>query len=323
MFDGPQHVSGGPFPSYHFGLDAAGLTAISPLSLAGDRATAQYATDAAEYNTFFGFPLMLVIAGCTLWLWRRPAAVAAASAAAAMIILSFGPQVVIGGDRTGLPGPYALVDGLPGVSAALPGRFALAAVPLLATLLALAVHRALDLGDRSRRPSNIRLVVPLAIVAALVPIAPVPVATVERAPVPRFFTEGYWRGCAAGGGVLVPVPPPEPRHPESMRWATAAGAGFALPEGSFIGPYGDAGQASLGAFPRPTSQLLARVAETGVVPVITDLERQATAEDIAFWGAHCFVLADHPRADALRQTMVSLFGEPQQVADVQVWRVGR
>jgi hypothetical protein len=319
MFAGPQHVSGGPFPSYHFSLDAAGLTSIAPLSLAGDRAAAAYATDPAEYNAFFGAPLLLVIAGVTLWLWRRPIAVAVAAAAAGAVVLALGPQIVVGGERTGLPGPYSLIDGLPGVSAALPGRFALVAVPLFAVLIALAVDAALAGGART---AGVRLVVPLAVVAAMAPIAPVPLPTVERRAVPRFFTDGYWRGCAAGGGVLVPVPPPEPRRPESMRWAAAAGVGFALPEGSFIGPYGEGGRASLGAFPRPTSQLLARVADTGVVPEVTDLERDAAAEDVRFWGARCFVLAAQPQEAALRETMVRLFGAPQQVADVSVWRVG-
>jgi hypothetical protein len=322
MFAGPQHVSGGPFPSYHFGLDAAALTSISPLSLAGDRAAAGVGTDPAEYNAFFGAPLLLVIAGCTLWLWRRPVAVAAAGAAAGMVILAFGPQIVVGGERTGLPGPYALIDGLPGVSAAVAGRFALAAVPLFGGLIAIAIDAALAGGVRA---AGIKLLVPVALIGALAPIAPVPLPTVERQAVPRFFTEGYWRGCAAGGGVLVPVPPPEPRRPDSMRWSTAAGAGFALPEGSFIGPYGGDGRASLGAFPRPTSQLLARVADTGVVPEVTDAERAAAAEDVSYWGARCFVLAPatEPREAALRETMERLFGQPQQVADVWVWRVGR
>jgi hypothetical protein len=107
-----------------------------------------------------------------------------------------------------------------------------------------------------------------------------------------------------------------------MRWAAAAGAGFALPEGLFIGPYGGDGQASLGAFPRPTSVLLAKVADTGQVPTITDADRDAAAEDARFWGARCFVLAAQRNDGELRRTVSDLLGrDPQRVADVDVWRV--
>lgn len=318
QFAGPQHVRGGPFPSYYFGLDAASLVTISPLSLAGTGSSAKLAADAAEYNGFFGVPLLLAVAGATLWLWRRAVAVACAAAAAGMVILSLGPYLVVDGERTPLPGPFALIDGLPGLSAALPGRFALAATPLFAVVVALAVDQALAI----RTDSWIRLAVPAAVVFALVPVIPMPLPTTARPPVPRYFTEGLWRGCAGDGGVLVPVPPPEPTRPDAMRWAAAAGAGFALPEGLFIGPYGGDGQASLGAFPRPTSVLLAKVADTGQVPTITDADRDAAAEDARYWGARCFVLAAQRNDGELRRTVSDLLGrDPQRVADVDVWRI--
>ena len=140
---------------------------------------------------------------------------------------------------------------------------------------------------------------------------------------PRYFTSGLWRGCAGDGGVLVPVPLPEPRRPDSMRWAAAADVGFALPEGSFIGPYGDGGRASLGAFPRPTSLLLAQVADTGQVPAITDAQRGPTrARTPGFWGARCFVLAPQRHDAPLRETVERLLGfPPQRVADVDVWKL--
>jgi hypothetical protein len=338
QFAGPQRVRGGPFPSYYFGLDAASLITLPPLSLGGDRsAAAGLAADPAEYNGFYGIPLLLAVAGATLWLWRRPVAVAAAAAAAGMLVLALGPQLVVDGERTALPAPFTLIDGLPGLSAALPSRFALAAAPLFGVVIALAMDQATALGSGSigtgvggHRPPTprtwrvrwVRLAVPGAILLALAPVAPTPLPTQARPPVPRYFTEGLWRGCAGDGGVIVPVPPPEPRRPESMRWATAARAGFALPEGLFIGPYGGDGRASLGAFPRPTSLLLARVAETGQVPPITDAERAAANGDARFWRARCFVLAAQRNDAPLRHAMTDLLRTPpQRVADVDVWRV--
>ncbi|GIJ44832.1 hypothetical protein Val02_17180 [Virgisporangium aliadipatigenens] len=317
MFGGPQAVHGGPYPSYRYSLDAAALVEISPVSLAGDAAAAAYSPDVAELNGYFGVPLLLVILGATLWLLRRPVVIAASTAGAGLLVLALGPRLVLDGEQTDVPLPYALVDGLPVISAALPGRLALAAVPMFAALVTLAVDQALRV-----QAGWTRLVVPFAVACALAPIAPVPMRTVERPPVPRYFTQGWWRGCAgSGGGVLVPVPLPEPRRPESMRWATAAGTGFALPQGSFIGPYGPGGEASLGTFPRPTSQLLARVAETGEVPVVGDTERSAAIADALYWNARCFVLADRPHREPLRTTMNALFGPGQSIADVDVWPV--
>jgi hypothetical protein len=232
------------------------------------------------------------------------------------VVLALGPVLTVDGEQTGITLPFALIDGLPGVSAALPGRFALAAGPLFAIVIALAVDQSL------RVPvGRIRFLVPAAILLALVPLVPAPLPTDERPPVPRYFTDGLWRGCAGDGGVLVPVPPPEPGRPESMRWAAATGAGFALPEGLFIGPYGGEGRASLGGYPRPTSLLLAQVADTGQVPTITDTERAAAIEDARFWGARCFVLAAQRNDAPLRETVTDLLQQqPQRVADVDIWR---
>jgi hypothetical protein len=98
--------------------------------------------------------------------------------------------------------------------------------------------------------------------------------------------------------------------------------GFALPEGSFIGPYGDDGRASLGAFPRPTSLLLAQVADTGQVPAVTQANREDALADITFWHARCFVLAPQRHDAPLRETVAQLLGFPsQRVADVDVWKL--
>jgi hypothetical protein len=321
QFGGPQHVRGGPFPSYHFSLDAAALPGISPLSLAGAPGATRYASDPGEYNAFFGLPLLVVIVGVTIWLRRRPVIVAAAAAAVGALLLAMGPKIVVDGEPTGIPGPYALFDDLPVTSAALPGRLALIAAPLFALLLCVAIDASLHLRVR-RSQAWLPLVVPLAVIGALAPIAPLPLPTMARPPVPRYFTEGNWRGCGNNGGVIVPVPLPEPRRPETMRWATAANTGFALPGGFFIGPYGAHGQASVGTFPRPTAQLLARIADTGEVPAITDQEKARARADVAYWGARCVVLADQPNRQALHTTLDQLFGPGQRVVDVDVWRVG-
>lgn len=324
QFAGPQHVPNGPFSPRYFAADLASFTAISPMSFAGDASTDRLSTGPTEYNTYFGLPLILVAAGAVLWLWRRPVATACAITAVVMCALSLGPRLIIDGVRTDIHGPYSPLEGLPVLDSALPSRFALTAIPLIAVLLAMALDAALDRGPAADPATSTgwpRLLVPVAVIAALVPIAPTPLPTVARPPVPKFFTEGYWRTCVEPGGILVPVPPPEPVDPNSMRWAAAANVEFGLPEGWFIGPYAGGGRASIGIYPRPTSELMHRVAKTGEVPLLTDNERAMASQDLRYWGASCVVLAAQPHEPELRSMMDYLLGPGEDVAGVRVWRV--
>jgi hypothetical protein len=317
QFAGPLSVPNSPFGPWYFSSDLASFTAFSPLSLAGDESAAPLGRGHAEYNSFFGWPLVLVLVGVTVWL-RRAVAFAAAFTVAVMCALALGPRVYVFGERTGVRGPYAPLEGIPVLNGALPTRFALAAVPLICVLLALAVHESLTrVGSR-----QLRWVVPVAVLAALAPLIPEPLPTTTRPAVPRFFTEGHWRRCVQPGGVLVPVPPPNPLKPDAMRWAAATNVEFTTPEGFFIGPYADEGQASIGRYPRFISHWFTHVARTGDTPPVTDKERNDLRNDVAFWGATCLVLVDYQQnRDALQSTLTDLVGPGERIADVWVWRV--
>ncbi|MFI6259074.1 hypothetical protein ACIBCL_23640 [Micromonospora zamorensis] len=316
QFAGPQGVADGMFTPAYFSADLSSWWTISPLSVAGSDQSARLTTGPAEYNTFLGWPLLLVAAVCAIWAGRRRLVLACVVAGLVMGALSLGPEVVLGGTRTALPGPYALIGGLPVVDGALPMRFALALLPIIATLVVLAVDRALRGTGRARR------LVPLAVGAALLPIFPAPLPTAERPAVPEFVSGGHWQQCVRPGGVLVPVPLPTPKEPWPMRWATAADAAFGLPEGFFIGPYGRGGTAAMGTFKQPTSALLADVARRGDQPAIGDEQRRQAARDAEFWGASCIALADDaPHAESLRATLEQLYGPATRIADAWIWRV--
>ncbi|MGR6317283.1 hypothetical protein Q2K19_06555 [Micromonospora soli] len=315
QFAGPQGVADGMFSPDYFSADLTGWSTLSPLSVLGSDAAARLTTGPAEFNTFLGWPLLLVTAACAVWLGRRPLVIACATGALVMAVLSLGPEVVVSGERTALPAPYALLAGLPVVDGALPMRFGLAVLPLAGTVLALAVHRAL--GERG----SARRLVPLAVGAALLSVFPAPLPTTDRPPLPEFITAGHWRQCVRPGGVLVPVPTATPKDPWPMRWGTAADAAFGMPEGFFIGPYGKNGSAVMGTYKQPTSALLADVAKRGVPPAIGDEQRRQAARDIGFWGASCVALTDDaPHAETLRRTLEQLFGPGTRVADAWTWR---
>jgi hypothetical protein len=318
QFYGPQHVPNGPFNPSFFGADLAGFWTVSPLSWAGSPAAAKLVSGPAEYNTFFGVPLLVAVGAATIWLWRRPAVLAGMATALVMAALSLGPLVTVNDTPTTHAGPYRLLMGLPVIDGALPTRFALVAIPIIGYVLAAALDRALR-DDRV----GIRFAVPVIIGLALLPLVPTPLPTTNRTPVPRFFTDGGWRTCVRPGGTLVPVPLVNPADPDKMRWPAAANAEFAIPEGFFIGPYAAGGRASVGIYSRPTSQVLSRVELTGAVPPVSAAEQLVAWQDARYWHASCFVLASRGQANAgqLRQTMDALFGPGQEVADVTVWRV--
>jgi hypothetical protein len=319
QFAGPGSVPNGLFSPDYFSADLASYPAISALSALGSEGAARLTTGPSEYNTFLGWPLLLVAVGCAWWLRRRPVVVASAVAGSAMAWLSLGPRVVVDGVHTGIWAPYALLRDVPVVDGALPMRFALALLPLIGTVLAVAIDRALRAGSGA-----VRFGVPVLIAAALLPVVPAPLPTADRPPVPAFIADGYWRRCVEPGGVLVPVPLPTPKQPYPMRWAAAANAEFAIPEGFFIGPYAAGGRASMGTAPRPTSKLLAQVAETGRVPAVGPDQVTQARRDVDFWGASCVALASsEPHAEPLRATLERLFGPASAVADAWVWRVGR
>ncbi|MEV0212802.1 hypothetical protein [Micromonospora sp. ALFpr18c] len=316
QFDGPQGVADGMFSPAYFSADLSSWWTISPLSVLGRAESAHLTTGPAEYNTFLGWPLLLAAVACAVWAGRRRLVLACVVAGLVMGALSLGPEVVLGGTRTALPGPYALLAGLPVVDGALPMRFGLALLPIVATLLVLAVDRALRGTGRARR------FVPLAVIAALLPIFPTPLPTAERPAVPEFITGGHWRQCVRPGGVLVPVPLPTPKEPWPMRWAAAADADFGLPEGFFIGPYGRGGTAAMGTFKQPTSALLADVARRGDQPAIGDEQRRQAARDADFWGATCVALADDaPHVESLKATLEQLYGPSTRITDAWIWRV--
>jgi hypothetical protein len=315
QFKGPQSVSDGVFSPFYFAADLASFTALSPMTVFGDESAAALTTGPAEYNTFLGWPLVLLSLGLLVWQRRNPLAVACGAGALGMSALALGPQVIAHGERTPLPGPYRLLMHLPVVDGALPMRFALAAIPLLAVLLVLALTEA----ARSTR-RELRYGVPALVGVALVPLFPTPLPTADRAPVPAFFADGLWRRCAGDGDVIMTVPLPTPERPLPMRYATAAQTAFGLPEGFFIGPHGTDGAATMGIEKRPTSWVLSEVARTGTVPAINDDHRLDARKDLTKWNASCVVLTpEHPRHAELLRTLEALLGPGTPAADVVYW----
>lgn len=320
QFRGPQSVPNGVFSPDYFSADLASYVAYSPLSVAGSEENARLSTGPAEYNTFLGWPLIVLVVIIAVWLRRHAVAVACSAAILVMGALSLGPKIVINQQPTSQEGPYVFLRDIPVIDGALPMRFALALIPLIAIMLVLAWDRAAnaaaEMGFGWRR-----FVLPAAMILALAPLFPTPLPAEDRVAVPLFYSEGHWRECASNGQIIIPVPLPTPTDPEPMRYATAANVAFGMPEGFFIGPYGRGGKATVGTWKVPTSALLAEVARTGKVPVITDQWRAQARTDLARWNAACVVLTDTQNHGSLRTTLELLLGVGKPVSDAVIWPV--
>jgi hypothetical protein len=319
QFAGPGSYHGQPFPPDQYVTDLLSVGAYARQSLAGTGAVARaLSVSATEDNTFFGLPLLILLAVAVVMLWRSVAARAAALAGLVLLVVSMGPSLRAGGRDTGIPLPFGLVSHVPVIDLVSVTRFAMVPATIVGVLLALAADRA---AAYPRRP---RMAFWVALTVALVPVAPKPLPIVVADPLPPFLADGTWRSYVPAGRSVVPVPLPEVTSGRTgMRWAALSGLEFGVPRGYFMGPANPPADrtGSWNAPPRFTSDLLERVGRDGRVPVITAADRQAFAADLRFWRAGAVVLVPGAAYESqLQATLTELFGKlPRVVGGVKLW----
>ncbi|MET8351440.1 MULTISPECIES: DUF2079 domain-containing protein [unclassified Micromonospora] len=335
-FAGPQRFHGTGFDPLIHSEDIAAFAAFPRRSLAGEAGLGTaLAPNPTEENSFFGIPLLVLTVVCFVALWRRADSArratlwALGATAVLFTVLSFGPVAKVDGRRTDLPMPFDLFGQLPVVNAALPARLALVVAPVIGVLLAYAIDQ---LRHDPPRHRYAELAWSIGFAAALLPLLPTPLLTHEREPVPQFITTGTWREYVSPGGVLTPVPLTVDIYPDGQRWQAYAlshrQGEFAIPGGFFLGPGGPDGRGRIGPVPRTLSALMDQAGRTGLVPIITDGTLRDVRADLQHWRIETVVLPDRVHGakfdvdeEAVRRTANALFGEPQRVDDVWVWRI--
>ncbi len=325
QFFGPRTYHGQPFAPDDYVTDLLSLGAFARQSLAGNGAIARVlSVSATEDNTFFGLPVLAMLVVAMVILRRSAAAKATAIAGLVLLVMSMGPRLRVAGYETAIPLPFGLISRIPVIDLVSVTRFAMVTATVVGVLLALAADR-MTLAGGTAYPHRTRVAFWVALVAALVPVAPKPVPIVVATPPPAFIADGMWRPYVAGDRTVVPVPLPEvTTGRDGMRWAALSDFAFAVPRGYFMGPVNPPADTtgSWSAPRRPTSDLLRRVTTTGRRPVISDGDRRAAITDLVFWRAGVVVLGQHPHADALRATVTDLLErQPQSVGGALVWDV--
>ncbi|MFD3460571.1 glycosyl transferase [Nocardia fluminea] len=326
QFAGPQ--------SYRFiGIGRVGNDVLSLFQFSPESAGSMFSfgpdvsINPTEDNAYFGWPLLLLVA-VTAFFLRRESIVRAAGIVVVVfttlslgIVLSFDGVVRFGdGDFAMVPMPWLAFGWIPPLNGIIESRFAMAAVPGIAIILALGTQRAIE-AWRTRAAMRRPVTWFVALTFALLPIAPTVLPVSERPPTPAFFAEGTVRQYVSDGSVVI-VPPPTSADAVALRWQVDADFAFPLVGGYFVGPSGADRGAGYGADPRPTAVLLILARMFDTVPVIDQARRDQARADLRYWRADVVVLPPTHSGDVLRRTVDDLLGvQAEQVDGVWVWDV--
>ncbi len=219
QFFGPQSYQS-VLHGDHAGNSPLALLSFAERSLlAGDEESANaLSLNPTEQNAFYGWPLTALAFVIVVRLRERALVKALACTAVGAALLSLGPRIRIPLTDTVVPGPWALLSDKPLFESVIEGRVAMICAPVLGMLVALAIDALVRTPGTGTRFAGL-----MAVAAALIPIVPAPLKSVERPEVPAFVADGTWKSYVGEGETLVPVPLPDPGHAEALHWQTEAG----------------------------------------------------------------------------------------------------
>jgi hypothetical protein len=321
QFFGPQHYKAVPTLSVSFYSDVGSYFNYPNRSLGGAPSGGYgIRSHLAEQNAYYGWPLLILALVVAIWQWRNLVVRSATVVAVFFAAMSLGPQIVVYGHKTHIPGPFRLVNWLPVIESVVPVRVGLMVIPALGLLVALGLDRVI----RAPRDAGVpKLIWYAAFTAALLPLFPLPLRTPLGPPIPTFVSAGTWRQYVAPGHAVVFVPLPNIGHLEGQRWTAEQHLDMPVVGGYFLGPDVDKDKRALyGAPPRPTATLLDGIAQYGRPKPITEVDRQNMIEDLRYWHAAVVVLGQVAHADVLRATVTDLLGTPPRyLGGAWVWDV--
>ena len=295
QFFGPGAYHGMWDGAQRFGADIKSFPMFSSTAIAGAAGNAKFSEGAAEQNTYYGWPLLVLTVVTIVMLWRETLVKALCVTGGVAALLSLGPYLVYGHKLTDIPAPYLLFFHLPLFDSVIATRWALVTLPIIAILLALWLDRVLAMAQTAPRERSLQmqLMVWGLVAIALIPLAPRRIHILGTAPIPEFFSSGQWRDYVPEGRTVVPVPlASNAQGEEPMRWAADQNLDFKMPGGYFLGPdpRTETNRSMFGSPPRPTSELWIKVFRTHKVPTVTAQDQANAIADLKFWRAAIVVL---------------------------------
>jgi hypothetical protein len=281
---------------------------------------------------FIGIPLLVVLVGVVVAMWRRPVVRFAGIFGGAAWVLALGPRLIIDGRDTTIPLPFALLQRLPLVQDLIPSRLMLFGDLAAAVILAVGVDRLVSLPPRSggahgRRRS--RAVGPAAatVVAALGLVFVIPVTGYAAAgtTVADQFLDGAATRQMPPDGVALTYPYPVPPEARAMIWQADSGLSFSLLGGYALRPFTNPRDNKLPAMlpPKAVQDLLLH-AWPAKLPGSTAASFAVARAELPVFVAEYHVttiLVDEAGADP--QLVVALcrrvYGAPQRYGKLLVW----
>jgi hypothetical protein len=356
QFRGPQSYRGLPFEFHSWGEDLAAYVTFSRDTLAGD-GYVEKTIGVTEQNTWFGWPLVLVVIVAAVLLWRRSKLARVATITGIVFVIAgIGPEVVIGGEGRGIPGPWSLISSghVPVLELLQPTRLTLVVVGVVGLMVALAwdavvgpaspglrsagsvATEATREGDAEKAPRRARAerapigraVGAFAIAMALVPITPWIMPTMVAPKVPDFIVDDHWRDYTPPGYTVLPIPVPNNADGIwTLRYSAAGRQEFQIPHGYFIGP-DENGRGWYGPVSRPTTFWVNHVAKYGKIDgrddgliAPTDEMKVGMKQDLVFWRVGVIVVGPHPHERELKMLWDQVLGPGVYSHGAWIWDV--
>lgn len=322
QFAGSQHYHGIQPVFGEWGEDVTAWFTFSRDTLAGTPAV-EATIGKTEQNSWFGLPLVALLAIAAVLMWRRGLAARITTVTGVVFaLLATGPVIRFDGHQTGIPGPWRLLSWFPLLRYMYPSRVVFIVIACGAVLLALACDTLPGLAV-SGFPVRFGAAWWVLVAVALVPIVPKPMPGVGGPHVPAFISNGDWRRYVDSNHTLVSVPlGNDSVGLKSVYWQTISDQRYKVPGGYFLGP-DPTGTAMFGAPHRPTTTTIYEIDRTGKAPVVTPKMHQQTIVDLRDWRAAIVVMDTvEPRDELKWKTMTALIGfEPRAIDGMWVWDV--
>jgi hypothetical protein len=335
QFFGRGYYRGLPDYILLYGADLGGYWSFARRSVAGDPLVAgKLAQGSTEENSFFGWPLLLLLLVVVIWLRRDAIVRSLAVTGLVFAWLSLGSEPKMNGEPIDLTAPWGWLDGLPLFDSVVPTRLALVVTPVIGCVIAIAVARydravqdraagTID-GDAHAEGTVVRLLGVAVLAMVLGPLTPTPLPVFPRPYVPPFFTTAMYKDHIPRDGVVLGVPPGWSPSLHAMQWQTATGHAYTIFGGYFLAPNPNDPErvAMFGPVYPPTMSMLGQVAEQGAQVTVTPEVRSQAAADFRDTGVTTLVLpAHHWRVEELKKVVDEIAGEGELVGGMWVWDV--
>ncbi len=318
QFLGTQRIAGAVQDQAVFSTDLLNLIVPTRFELlapdAATRLSGQFTGLVHEANAYVGLPLLLLLAATVGRLWDDLRVRVAALVGGIMLVLSFGPHLLVGSVSTGIPMPGILLGQMPLLEHVVPARLVLYTWLAIGFLIAVVVDRALA------APPSRGLGVLAALAVSLACLVPAPLAAWGATPVPVFFQRWAQEGIQPGSTVLVAPFFRDGAGADPMLWAAVAGDEVRMPEAYAFVPLAD-GRPNYGPLPSALSNTMETIQDNGTTLVARGALRDQIAADLRAKGIAAVIVGPMRYQRQMLVFFEDLFGRQPTFTDgVYVWR---